>query len=169
MQTNSTTESQKAVAIVLKRLGYLPKLEVPLFDGVVTVDIVFNLSRIRSETTNGKEVTVRNIAIEFDGPCHFMKKAKGATEHVGTIDVRTRLRNSLIEKSGEFVALLVIPFYEWDKVWEKRIEKKSIEKGCSRVHNLAMAYLKGKIEAIREKIRDSHCRKVELKNVEGAV
>ena len=75
----------------------------------------------------------------------------------------------MIEKSGEFVALLVIPFYEWDKVWEKRIEKRSIEKGCSRVHNLAMAYLKGKIEAIREKIRDSHCRKVELKNVEGAV
>jgi hypothetical protein len=52
--------SQLAVSSALTRLGYSPRLEVPIFDGVVTTDIVIEMNM----SGGGKE----RVSIEFDGP-----------------------------------------------------------------------------------------------------
>jgi hypothetical protein len=155
-QTNSTTQSQLGVAIVLKRLGYVPQVEVPLFDGLVTVDIVINLSRKRLAASDKDAVLVadRKIAIEFDGPKHFMKKMKGSSDLAGPIDARTRLRNTLIQRSGEFEALMIIPYYEWDEVWQYRHQQQQLRniqqhKQQTRGNDkAAMVYIRGKINSL---------------------
>jgi hypothetical protein len=46
----------------------------------------------------------------------------GSSDRVGPIDGKTRLRNSLLKRSGEFEMLITIPYYEWNEV-EGRKEK----------------------------------------------
>jgi hypothetical protein len=154
-QPNSTTQSQLGVAVVLKRLGYVPQVEVPLFDGLVTVDIVINLARKRLAASDKDAVLVadKKIAIEVDGPKHFMKKMKGSTDRAGPKDARTRLRNTLIQRSGEFEALLIIPYYEWDEVWQYRhqLQLRKIQQHKQQTRgndNAAMVYIRGKINAL---------------------
>ena len=107
--------SQLAVSSALTRLGYSPKLEVPIFDGVVTTDIVIEMNR-----SGGGDR--ERISIEFDGPSHYLKPAFGSRDRIGQIDGKTHLRNTLLKKSGLFEKLITIPFYEWDEV-EGRKEK----------------------------------------------
>jgi len=40
----------------------------------------------------------------------------GSRDRVGPIDAKTRLRNVLLKRSGEFEALITIPYYEWNEV-----------------------------------------------------
>jgi hypothetical protein len=157
-QPNLTTQSQLGVAIVLKRLGYVPQVEVPPFDGLVTVDIVINLARKRLAASDKDAVLVtdQKIAIEFDGPKHFMKKLNGSTDRAGPKDARTRLRNTLIQRSGEFEALLIIPYYEWDEVWQYRhqLQLRNIQQNkqqASGNDNAAMVYIREKINALLER------------------
>jgi hypothetical protein len=103
------------VFAALVRLGYHPKLEVPLYDGLLIIDIVIEIKDEESSTEQTK------IAIEFDGPTHFLKQVRG-DEGVGPVDIQTRIRNTLIRKSKEFDLLVTIPFFEWDEV-EGRKEK----------------------------------------------
>jgi hypothetical protein len=106
--STSTSNQQLAVYSALTRLGYSPKLEVPIFDGVVTTDIVIEMNR----SDGGKE----RISIEFDGPSHYLKPAFGSRDRIGPLDGKTHLRNALLKKSGLFERLITIPFYEWNEV-----------------------------------------------------
>jgi hypothetical protein len=139
-----TTESQLALASFLKRLGCSPRLEVPLFNGIVTVDIAIDLSDMRSLSL--RTATEMKVAVEFDGPWHFMRKGIGSADIVGPIDVRTRLRNSLIEKSGQFDALLVIPYYEWDEVFKYSTKRANDKSEKLSEFFLTKGYLKKKIQ-----------------------
>jgi len=40
----------------------------------------------------------------------------GSRDRVGPIDARTRIRNALLKRSGEFEVLISIPYYEWNEV-----------------------------------------------------
>jgi tellurite resistance protein len=116
-QPTFTSNSQLAVSSALARLGYSPKLEVPLFDGVVTTDMVIEMNT----SGEGKE----RVSIEFDGPSHYLKPAFGSRDHIGPMDGQTHLRNTLLKKSGLFERLITIPFYEWNEV-ERDKEKEQM-------------------------------------------
>jgi hypothetical protein len=104
----STSNQQLAVSSALTRLGYSPRLEVPIFNGVVTTDIVIEMNK----SGGGKE----RVSIEFDGPWHYLKPAFGSRDRIGQIDGKTHLRNNLLKKSGLFEKLITIPFYEWNEL-----------------------------------------------------
>jgi len=107
----STSASQRSVAAALNRLGLSPQLEVQIFNGVLTVDIVVELF------SAGDSERKSRIAIEFDGPTHFLRPAIGSTDQrVGPMNGKSRFRNALIERSGEFVSLISVPYFEWDTV-----------------------------------------------------
>lgn len=152
-QSQSTTVSQDAVVTILTRLGYFPRKEVAILDGLVSVDIIIDLASVSEQgKVNAEEKSAgatamprRDIAIEFDGPWHFMRKKHDSKACVGPIDGRTRMRNSLITKSGLFEALLVIPFYEWDEVWHGKNSKLN---GSSSRGDRAMLYVKKKIATL---------------------
>jgi tellurite resistance protein len=107
-EPTSTSNQQLVVSSALTRLGYSPKLEVPLFDGVVSTDIVIEMNI----SDGGKD----RVSIEFDGPSHYLKPAFGSRDRIGPKDGHTHLRNALLKKSGLFEKLITIPFYEWDEV-----------------------------------------------------
>jgi len=153
-----STISQVAVATALENLGYLPKLEFPILDGLLSVDIVIDIPSEYDKTKEGAAAvsSLTKIAIEFDGPNHFMRISSGPRDHVGPIDARTRLRNTLINKSGIFKGLIVIPYFEWDEVYSS-IHTKSGEYRIgprgTKVHSvlpksLHISYLQRKIQLI---------------------
>ena len=113
-QPTSTSNSQLAVSAALTRLGYSPILEVPIFNGVVTTDLVIEML---SSDVSGRLI---KVSIEFGGPMHYLRPPMGSRDLVGPIDARTRIRNSLLKRSGEFEMLITIPYYEWDEVEGKR-------------------------------------------------
>jgi hypothetical protein len=113
-QPTSITNSQLAVSSTLTRLGYTPQLEVPVFNGLVTTDIV-----IEKPSSDGSGRLIK-VSIEFDGPTHYLRPAMGSRDQVGPIDARTRLRNALLKKSGKFDVLITIPYYEWNEVEGKK-------------------------------------------------
>ena len=76
------------------------------------------------------------VSIEFVGPMHYLHPLMGSRDRVGPIDARTRLRNALLKKCGEFEVLITIPYYEWDEV-EGRKEKEE-------------EYMKRKVEEVSE-------------------
>ena len=115
-EPTSTSNSQRAVSSTLTRLGYTPQLEVPVFNGLVTTDIV-----IEKPSSDGSDRVIK-VSIEFDGPMHYLRPAMGSRDRVGPIDARTRIRNALLKKCGEFDVLIAIPYYEWNEL-EGRKEK----------------------------------------------
>jgi hypothetical protein len=60
------------------------------------------------------------VSIEFDGPTHYLRPILGSKDRVGSIDAKTRLRNALLKKCGEFEVLITIPYYEWSEVESKK-------------------------------------------------
>jgi hypothetical protein len=115
--STSTSNQQLAVSSALTRLGYSPTLEVPIFDGIVTTDIVIEMNKSGGDR--------ERVSIEFDGPWHYLKPAFGSRDCIGPMDGQTHLRNSLLKKSGLFERLITIPFYEWDEVQFKK-EKEEV-------------------------------------------
>ncbi len=116
LEPTSISNSQLVVSATLTRFGYSPRLEVPVFNGVVTTDLV-----IEMPSTDGSGSLIK-VSIEFDGPTHYLRPAMGSSDQDGPIDGKTRLRNALLKRSGEFEMLITIPYYEWDQV-EGRREK----------------------------------------------
>jgi len=115
----SITNRQRSVSSALTRLGYSPQLEVPVFNGLVTTDIV-----VEKPSSDGSGRLIK-VSIEFDGPTHYLRPALGSRDRVGPIDAKTRLRNSLLKKCNEFELLFTIPYFEWDEVqgkWGKEEE-----------------------------------------------
>jgi len=110
-EPTSITNQQRAVSSTLTRLGYTPQLEVPVFNGLVTTDIV-----IKKPSSDGSGGKVIKVSIEFDGPTHYLRPVMGSRDRVGPIDAKTRLRNALLKKCNEFEVLITIPYYEWDEV-----------------------------------------------------
>jgi hypothetical protein len=138
--STSTSYQQLAVSSALTRLGYSPRLEVPIFNGVVTTDIVIEMN---ISGGGGRE----RISIEFDGPSHYLRPAFGSRDRIGPLDSQTHLRNALLKKSGMFERLITIPFYEWNEV-ERDFEKEEM-------------YLRKKLESRRIIVIDSEMKEEE--------
>jgi len=62
----------------------------------------------------------------------------GSKDRVGPIDARTRIRNALLKRCGEFEVLITIPYYEWNEA-QGRNEKEE-------------EYVKRKVEAARKSV-----------------
>ena len=104
------TDGQRAVAAALARLGLATQLEAPALDGLLFVDIVARLPG---------DAACRAIAVEFDGPSHFLRASLAALSGspapvCGPPDARTRLRDRLLRRSGAFAGLVVVTYLEWD-------------------------------------------------------
>jgi hypothetical protein len=113
-EPTSASNQQLAVSATLTRLGYSPRLEVPVFNGLVTTDLVIEMP---SSVGSGRLI---KVSIEFDGPMHYLRPLMGSSDLVGPIDAGTRIRNALLKRSCEFEMLTTIPCYEWDEVQGKK-------------------------------------------------
>ena len=76
LTTSSSSMYQIAVALVLTRLGYSPKLEVPIFNGVVKTDIVVKMNKtgVDGEGGGGGEESgggIEKVLITLDEQSHF--------------------------------------------------------------------------------------------------
>jgi hypothetical protein len=111
-EPTSTSNSQLAVSSALTRLGYSPRLEVPIFDGVVTTDIVIEMNR----SDGGRE----RVSIEYDGPSHYLKPAFGSRDRIGPMDGQSHLRNSLLKKSGLFERFHFMNGMKWREILRRR-------------------------------------------------
>jgi hypothetical protein len=76
--------SQLAVSSTLTRLGYSPRLEVPVLNGLVTTDLAIEMP---SSDGSGRLI---KVSIEFDGPTHYLRPAMGSSDLVVLIDGGTR-------------------------------------------------------------------------------
>ena len=121
-EPTSTSNQQLAVSSTLTRLGYSPRLEVPIFNGLVTTDLV-----IEMPCSDGSGRLIK-VSIEFDGPTHYLRPAMGSRDLVGPIDGKTRLRNALLKRSGEFEMLITIPYYEWDEIQHNNVKEEEYMK-----------------------------------------
>ncbi len=115
--TNQQRALLRAFSSTLTRLGYSPQLEFPVFNGLVTTDIV-----IEKPSSDGSGSRLIKVSIEFDGPMHYLRPSMGSRDRVGLINAKTRLRNALLKRCGKFDVLITIPYYEWDEL-EGRKEK----------------------------------------------
>jgi hypothetical protein len=52
----------------------------------------------------------------------------GSRDLVGPIDARTRIRNALLKRSGEFEILITIPCNEWDEVKHNSVKEEEYMK-----------------------------------------
>jgi len=113
-EPTSTSNKQLSVSATLSHLGYSPRLEVPVFNGLVTTDLLIEMP---SFDGSGRLI---KVSIEFDGPTHYLRPAMGSSDLVGPIDGKTRLRNALLKRRGQFQMLITIPYYEWNEVEGKK-------------------------------------------------
>jgi hypothetical protein len=128
---NNTRTSNQLLAIsaALTRLGYSPKINVPVYNGIVSTDMMIELPADGS----GRKA---RLAIEFDGPKNYLRPSIGSKNRVGPIDARTRIRNALLKRCNVYEALITIPFYEWNDVprdkekEEEYLKKKLTGESC---------------------------------------
>lgn len=92
--SSTSSHSSLQVASILKYIGFNVVLEFPLHPGT-NVDML-----ARSVTCD--------VAVEFDGPTHFLFNARGIPEK---LNGATMLRNKIIKRSHK---LVTIAYYEWD-------------------------------------------------------
>jgi hypothetical protein len=111
-----TSNQQLAVSPTLTRLCYTPRLEVPVFNGFVTTDIVIVIEM----PSSGGFGRLIKASIEFDGHMHYLRPVIGSRDQIGLIDARTRICNALLKKCNEFEVLITIPYYEWNEVQGRR-------------------------------------------------
>jgi hypothetical protein len=99
---HKSTNKQQAIASSLTRLGYVTRMDVKICNGLIIVDVVIDLpNKMR-------------IAVVYDDSSHFLRPPEGTGAQVGPIDGKTRIRNTLIPRSGYISSLITIPFFDWD-------------------------------------------------------
>jgi hypothetical protein len=103
------TADQQRMSAALRVLGFDVEVEASLLYGVYSADALLTLA-------DG-----RRVAVEYDGPHHFVEP----TDHTGrTTDVtsdvtvprytaETRLRNRLLTGPGGCTAVVSVPWFEW--------------------------------------------------------
>jgi hypothetical protein len=108
----STTAGQREVATVLQQLGYTTQLEMKSPDGVMSADV---------GVTALPDGCPCSIAVEFDGPHHFVADNSSATSSsrsnktaaaVDRLEGPTRLRNALLQARFPD-GVVCIPWKEW--------------------------------------------------------
>ena len=89
---------------------------------------------IEKPSSDGSDRHIK-VSIEFDGPMHYLRPAMGSRDRVGPIDARTRIRNSLLKKCGEFEVLITIPYYEWNEAQGRNEKEEEYVKRKVGVYN----------------------------------
>jgi hypothetical protein len=121
---------QRDVAKALARFGFHCQLEVPVLEGLVTIDIMV-----------ANPATGQTFALEYDGPTHYLPSSTGPTSSPFTSPFAsastsaspapsilytntgsTVLRNNLIRRAAK-LTLLIRPFYEWDQVMRMKSQE----------------------------------------------
>ena len=95
------SQSQRDVAASLSRHGFSVEMEARVLDGLHAVDALVHLP--------GGSL----VAVEFDGPTHFLRRIHPATVgHSLTPNGVTLFRDRLLREAGFDV--IAVPFFEWD-------------------------------------------------------
>jgi len=95
------SQGQREVAASLSRLGHTPRTEVSVLRGLHSVDVLCE---------GGPLPLGVRVAVEYDGPTHFVRGGGGGGAPLPTGE--TRLRDALL-RGGGFV-VLAVPYHEWD-------------------------------------------------------
>jgi hypothetical protein len=94
------SQSQRDVAASLSRLGFSVEMEARVLDGLHAVDALVHLP--------GGSL----VAVEFDGPTHFLRRIHSATGgHTFSPNGATLFRDRLLREAGFDV--IAVPFFEW--------------------------------------------------------
>jgi hypothetical protein len=98
-----TSVGQKEVASALRQLGYTVQLEMQSPDGLMSADI---------GVTALPDGSPCSIAVEYDGPYHYVTEltARGSKQH--RLEGPTRLRNALLQPRFPD-GVVCIPWFEW--------------------------------------------------------
>jgi hypothetical protein len=117
------SDRQREVASTLRQLGYTVQVEMKSPDGVMSVDV---------GVTALPDGSPCSIAVEFDGPFHYV------TEHTGSGSVRdrlngpTRLRNTFLHARFPD-GLVCIPWKEWVAVTKDDQQEEYIMRAMAKV------------------------------------
>ena len=102
---HQTVTSALHVSIMdcLQSLGITFKEEVPILEGLHTVDVVISLPG------GGR------AALEVDGPTHYLRTSLFGGSIIPPINGTTRMRNRIITSpAANFAASFTVPYYEWE-------------------------------------------------------
>jgi hypothetical protein len=102
--SHKVRRSQKEVATVLRQMRCTVQLEQLSSDGVMPVDMIITALPFG---------TPCSIAVEFDGPHHYIAAHSGSKGVVYRLNGPTRLRNAL-ERARCRDGLVCIPWFEWE-------------------------------------------------------
>jgi hypothetical protein len=87
---STTSPGQRKVSSALRQLGYTTQLEGLSPDGLMRADIVI---------TALPDGSPCSIAVEFDGPFHYVAQHTASGASIDRLDGPTRLRNALLSRS----------------------------------------------------------------------
>jgi hypothetical protein len=113
---------QKDVAEELSSLGYTTELEAQTEDGLMSVDILI------TALPDGRPCS---IAVEFDGPFHFVVEPNRFNTRKGAppgnrVDGPTRLRNALLRKRYPD-GLVIVPYFDWAAATKRDQQQQYLE------------------------------------------
>jgi hypothetical protein len=102
--SHTTSRGQQEVNSTLQQMGYTTGPHATTADGLFRPDITI------TELPNG---TSRSVAVEFDGPSHYVREHRGNGTAIDRLNGPTRLRNVLLRPRCPD-GLLFIPVDDWD-------------------------------------------------------
>jgi hypothetical protein len=120
----TTSRSQQAVSSALTQMGYTTQLEGLSPDGLMRADIVI---------TALPDGSPCSIAVEYDGPPHYVAELSASNAVVDRLDGRTRLRNLLLSQSFPN-GLVCIYWRDWEAVkGDREIQEEYLSKALAKV------------------------------------
>jgi hypothetical protein len=119
------SDRQKEVNSVLRQMGYKTQLQATSADGLLTIDIII------TALPNGIPCS---IAVEFDGPHHFVREHSGNGTAADRLNGPTRLRNVLLRARFPD-GLLCIPWEEWVAATKAGRQQEYLSKALAHVMN----------------------------------
>jgi hypothetical protein len=112
----TVSRSQEEIASIIGELGVPHEVEHLTEDGYFSVDVY---------------MLVNNVALEFDGPTHFINfsvggegAAPGDAARTWTKTPRTELRDMFLRKRHD--AVVIVPYFEWDVLSGKEAKKQYV-------------------------------------------
>jgi hypothetical protein len=121
--THSISASQEEVARALQQLGYTVQVEMKSPDGLMSVDVGV------TALPGGSPCS---IAVEFDGPYHYVTEYSGSGSVRERLDGPTRLRNTFLHARFPD-GLVCIPWKEWVAVTKDDQQEEYIMRAMAKV------------------------------------
>jgi hypothetical protein len=116
--SHTTSRGQQEVNSTLQQMGYTTEPHATTADGLFRPDITI---------TNG---TSRSMAVEFDGPHHYVREHRGNGTAIDRLNGPTRLRNVLLRPRSPG-GVLFIPVNEWAPAFKAGQQREYLRKALA--------------------------------------